>query len=405
MTQYSSYAGTNIMTPVMYLKIDTIVTGEYIDSSGNDYDATVVTITDADDGLTLADDDTLKDYVRAAGLYDLFYDSEGTPKEVLKAHIGRIYNNIFFNNDEYIMLCGEPLTGSSLTATMNSFFGELDSDASSIISAIGITSKFEQRLIDTHIKDLKVLNVTQENFFKYGDLVNSVIKELHPMVGTTFNQMKYNWISPLDADSSFRLALINGSATRVIPNAINFNGTFALSTYFNSYAKLATTNSFSYYSPFDMSDVGEGRIEFGCIGTSGGLNLKIQRDGVSHSINENTYQDPTKGTQYAETDSLGFYLTNKNANDDLKQYKDRAQLGDTVTDAGASVYYDGNNILGGQSINGTIDDDNLSILPCGYHHIGGKIDSGVLQGFQDAVIRLCSSKNHYYFPQDETSRV
>jgi len=408
MTQYSNYIETNTMTPVMYLRVNTIVIGEYIDYSGNGYNATVVTITDANDGLTLADDNDLRDFIRNIGLYDLFYDSLDTPKEVLKAHIGRIYNNILFNNDDYIMLYSEPLVGTSLTATMNLFFGAIDSDASDIINTIGVTSELEQRLIDTHVKDLKELNETQAGLFAFGDIGSSIIKELHPMVGTTFTNMKYNWIEPSDTDASYRLALINGSATRVFNNAINFDGTFALGTYLNASTVLDSTNSFSYYSPFDLSDESDTRVEMGCVGVAGsysGVALKIQRDVASHSICEDTYQNPTKGVQYAETNSSAYYLVNKSANDDLKAYRNRIQIGATVTTAGASSYYNGNIILGGYSVDGTIDEDKLSILPCGYYHIGGKIDAGVLQGFIDAVIRLCSSKNLYYFPPDETARV
>jgi hypothetical protein len=151
----------------------------------------------------------------------------------------------------------------------------------------------------------------------------------------------------------------------------------------------------------------ESRVEMGCLGQSAGykgLKFAIQRDNVSHSICEGTYQNPTKGVQYAETKSDHFYLTNKLANDNLKQYRHGTQIGSTITDAGASVYYDGDILLGGYSVDGVIQTTKHSVLPCGYCHIGGAINTNVLKAYNDAVIRHCSSKNYYYFYPEETQK-
>lgn len=415
MTKYSNYSETSVMTPVMYLRVNTIVGGQYIDYSGNGYHADVVTITDTDDGIKLADNITLKEYIRNTGLYDVFYDSLDVPKEVIKSQIGRIYNNIFFNNDIYIMLCGEALTGLSLSSTMTVLFGIIDTDAQELISTLGITSELEQRLLDTHIKDLKSLNAIQSDLFKYGDLDNSVIKVLYGLIGDTFESLKYNWVSPEDADSSCRLELVSGTEVRVLPNAINFDGTFALDTNLNASIKLNTNNSFGFGSLFNLGDgqatknitVGDS-YDLGCLEAAvsyKGIALAIRRDDISHSVCENTYQNPTKGVQYAVTDSKKFFLTNKSASNSLKQYADRTQIGSTVTDAGVSSFANGNIILGNASVDGVIDVTKHSILACGYAYFGSEIDSEALQGFQDAVIRFLSAKNHYFFPPDETSRL
>lgn len=421
MVKYSRYTSeVRIIPALMYLKIDQITGGKYVDLSGNGLDATVVTINTSNDGFQLANSEDLKTVIAIAGLSQLFYDIEGNPIPVLKSQLGRIYNNILFNNDHYLVLLPEWLTGNALKGMAAILFGEYDTDAQAIIDAAGITSELQKRLIDTHVKDLKALNVLQNNFVKFGDPDNSVIKVLYGCVGETFDQLKYNWINPLDTNAGNRLTLADGAAVRVLRNAIDFYGTFCLNTHFNANSKLASPHSHSYYSLFDQTDsyfmspkylpsitYNENRFEMGCLGQASGykgISFSIRRDNVSHSICEGTYQNPTKGVQYAETKSDNLYLTNKASNTDLRQYRQGIQIGSTVADAGASVYYDGDIILGGYSIDGVIQTSKHSVLPCGYWHIGSAVASNVLQKFNDAIIRLASAKNYYYFYPDETPR-
>jgi hypothetical protein len=344
----------------------------------------------------------------------MFYNIDDVPIPVLKSRIGHIYNNVFFNNDSQIRLYSEPQIGATLTNITTEFFGAFDLDASTIISAIGVTSEFQKRLVDTHIKDLKSLNALQANFFVYNDLINSVIKELHPMIGNTFNQVKYNWIKATDEDSSHRLSAWTGTP-KVIENAINFINSegvllqtysFDLHTNFNAYSTLGVTNSFSYYSIFNISDWAAGYNEMGAIKNTSpysGIEMTIRRDATIHAISDNTFQVPNKGVQYAEIDSKGYYIINKLANDDLKGFKNGTQIGNTVSDAGASVYYNGDICLGNRNILGTPQAAKQTPLPCAYYHIGNAIASNVLKPFNDAVMRLCSSKNFYYFPPEETA--
>jgi len=400
----------------MYLKIDEVVGGKYIDYSGNGLDADAVTIVSLNDGIKLADDETLKDVILLAGLYSIFYDSLNQPKEVLISHLGYIYNNIMFRNTHYLSLFEEPLYGINLTYHTQDMFGAIDSDAQTIITALGVTSELQKRLVDTHVKDLKAINSIQANFFVYNDLTNSCLKVLYPFVGDAFTNMKYNWMKAIDDDASFRLELADGVAVRAFKNCMFFESTFCLDTNFNANTHLGSENSFSYYSLFYMTDAyinryiviayNENRYEMGCLGVSAGykgLSFSIRQDNVAHSICENTYQNPSLGVSYQELHASNYYLTNKVGNSDLRQYRNKLQIGSTMN-PGASSYYNGNIILGGYSIDGVIQATKHSVLPCGYFHIGNAITNDALEPFQDAVIRLVSSKNYYYYPSEEEEK-
>lgn len=415
MTQYSSYTDNlYVTTAVMYLKINAIVGGQYLDYSGNDFHADVVTITDADDGIKLADNDDLREYLRPLGIYNIFYDSDDTPKEVLKSQIGRIYNNTFFNNDIYMIACGEPLTGGALFGTTNFLFGAYDADALNIIFATGVTSELKQRLIDTHVKDLKAINILQAGFIAFGDPDNSAVKVLYGIMGSVIGMKKYNWINPVDTDAGNRLELAAGSEPPERINMIDYDGRGCHSMNFNA-TILGSDNSFSFYSLFNFNDGYVGRditpvsncYDMGCLGSAAGLkgiDLKVRNSVGVHSINEDTYQNPSKGIQYDAIDSSGLFFTNKATDNDLKEYRNGIQIGVTVIDAGISIYYDGNIILGGCSIDGIIDID-YSVLACGYSHMGDKIDTVALKPFQDAIMRYVSSKSYYFFSPDETAMV
>lgn len=422
MIRYSGYT-TGAVLPgiVMFLDLSQIVSGQYIDIANDIFHADAVTINTANDGIRLANAEYLQDKLKVFGLFDKFYEADGTPKSVLLSQLGYVYNNCLFRNSASMLLTTDWLTGIALEGVMDNFFGAFDADALSLITAIGVTSELQKRLIDLHVKDLKVINETSANFFKYGDPVNSTLKVLYPMVGETFDELKLNWVNPEDSNAGNRLSLEEGNPVRVLRNAIDFFGTFCLNTHFNASTSLASTHSYSYYSLFDQTDsyfmspkylpsitYNENRFEMGCLGQSAGykgISFSIRRDNVSHSICESTYQSPTKGVQYAETNSANYYLTNKLTNTDLKQYRQGVQIGSTVSDSGVSSYYNGDIILGGYSIDGVIQTEKHSVLPCGYFHLGGAIPVAVLTQFTDAVIRLCDSKNYYYFYPEETAKV
>jgi len=399
----------NPFEALMQLDLTTVDGGKFLDLSGNDLHADAVTIDEANDGLLMNVDADLREVILINGLYDLFYNSEGEPIPVRLSTLGRIYNNFMFNNDDSLLVYEEPLAGSDLLSINNSMFGEYDSDAMTIISAIGVTSELEKRLVDTHVKDLKAINSIQNNFVLFGNPTNSAIKVLYGIVGDEFDQVKFNWINPLNSDAGNRLAVASGGVDFYTPdNALNFDGGTALTTFFNALEKLGTPNSFSFYSACNIIDGDDYKslyssdncYDMGCLGISGGykgIALLVRRDKASHSICENTYQNPSKGVQYAETNSRGLYLTNKLSASDLKQYKDLGQIGSTVTDSGESEYYDGNVILGGCSVDGSIDTTQRSILVCGYSHIGDQINADAVKPFQEAVLRLCSSKNQFFF--------
>jgi hypothetical protein len=402
-----SYTVTNnVKALFILLKIDQIVDGKYIDSSGNGLDATVTTITATNDALQLANNEVLKGYCRSAGVYDLFYDSSDTPVSILKSRIGHIYNNSIFNNDTYLEIHAQPLTGAALTTKTTSFWGAIDSDAATIITAIGVTTELDKRIVDTHVKDLKAINTIQSNFFVYNDLTNSVIKALYPIMGSTIDQIKYNWIKATNEDTAYRLTLLTGTTPRIIPNAVLFDLTFDLTTHFNCSTNLASTNSFSYYSIFDKISTSAWGGEIGCAGQSGGYKGILMRINKYNAFQcGDHYQNPEKTITYTETNSANFYINNKISNTDYKVWRNGVQIG-TTQNPGASVYYNGDVSLGVYLWGGIDAGVNYrSALPFCYSHIGGAIPEAALPLFNDSVIRFVSSKNYCYFQPNETSPI
>jgi hypothetical protein len=357
---------------------------DLIDATGN-FDATKVTINTTDDGLTMNESETLQTYMKEIGIHDLFYNSDQTAKEILLKDIPRILNNSFMYNGSELKLYSKPLTGTELESVYTEMFGSYDADATAIISATGVTSTLQKRLIDTHVKDLKDINLIQTDFVDFDTPANSAIRALYGFVGNDFNGLKYNWIDPQDIDGSHRLELLDGPSARVYDNMINFDGTFCLDMNYNMNTESGNDNSFSFHSLYDFGDEGDGRIEMGHIGTASGykgINLKIQRDETGTIIAENTYQSPSIGVEYDSINSEGFYVVNKIS--DLKVWKNHDQIGDTKV-SGLSEYINGNIVLGGQMIDSVEDDSNYSLLPCGYSHIGDSITEEALTEFIFAV--------------------
>jgi len=186
-------------------------------------------------------------------------------------------------------------------------FSSVDPDAQAFITAAGITNPTQQTAINTLVLSLKANSIWTK------------MKAIYPFVGGTATSHKFNLKNPLDTNAAFRLVFNGGwthSATGAKPNGTN---AFADSFFIPSTNSSLNSSHLSYYSRTNSNGT---EIEIGCFGLIASYYiLEIRTSGTSYVL----INQPTL-TSFADANSLGFYLGNRQAVNDVDGWKNGVKL-------------------------------------------------------------------------------
>ena len=182
--------------------------------------------------------------------------------------------------------------------------GCTDADAVAFLAAAGITDPTITSAICTLVTTMKA------------DGTWAKMSAIYPMVGGTATTHKFNLKNPADTNAAFRLNFVGGwthSANGALPNGTNaYAETFCLHTQLNS-------SSMSFYSRTNSTGL------FNDIGNA--------TNSVPNSIILARYIDrfyghinQTADAFVANTNSTGFYLVSRTANNILRLFKNASLL-------------------------------------------------------------------------------
>jgi hypothetical protein len=193
--------------------------------------------------------------------------------------------------------------------------GAVDPDAQAFITAAAITDPTQQSAINTLVVDLK------------GYSIWTKMEALYPIVGGSASSHKFNLKNPLDTNGAFRLDFLGGwihSSTGALPNGTNAYAR----TYLIPSTTLSLNNShLSFYSLTNAT----GSKNNSSMGSVNGLSsyhsilLKDNTNNASFVIDKGN-------ASFVNTNSTGFYIASRTANNSLKAYKNNSLVAtDTTT--------------------------------------------------------------------------
>lgn len=154
-------------------------------------------------------------------------------------------------------------------------------------------------------------------------------KAIYPMVGSTATSQKFNLKNPLDTNAAYRLSFVGGgthSSNGYQPNGIN--------AYANTFlSPSALTNNSTHLSIYSRTNSSSGvnASEIGSYVGSAYIDLLIKEG--SNSFVSDQYNFSSNRISVANTNSQGFYLSNRSSANVFKAFKNSAQFGTTVTNA------------------------------------------------------------------------
>jgi hypothetical protein len=182
-----------------------------------------------------------------------------------------------------------------------------DSDAQAFIITAGITDGIQQGAINNLVISLKT------------DGIWTKMKAIYPFVGGTATSHKFNLKNPLDSNAAFRLVFTGGwthSSTGALPNGIN---TFANTFYNPSVSGVLNSSHLSYYSRTNTNGT---EVEIGVEqAVSNYQLLEIRTANLTYFlINQTTLPS------VADTNSLGYYIGNRQASNDSDGWKNGVKI-------------------------------------------------------------------------------
>jgi len=243
---------------------------------------------------------------------------------------------------------------------------------------------------------LDALNIFDLGLTYYG--LDTIMKSIHPMVTDKTsqldmaNQMKYNFMNPLDTNAAFRLQWFGGwiySRTGALPNGVDaYTDTFLIPN------TNLTSNShhLSFYSRTNNTTNG---YELACQSIQasstqyGYMLLSTYNSGTSY------YQQQTQNTNAitpSEANTLGFYNGSRTSSTSFKAYKNGVLRGSNTNIASAigsylainSIYLSAWNV----NNNGTISTIGYSNKQCSFASIGDGLTDSQAQIFSSLVNNL-----------------
>ena len=234
-----------------------------------------------------------------------------------------------------------------------------DPDAQAFITAAAITNPTQQSAINTLVVDLK------------GYSIWTKMKALYPMVGGTNSQHTWN----LKNTSQFQISWQGGVVSSA--NGVQFNGMNSYGiTGYNQTTVGDTLNSahLSYYSRTNSNGT---EVEIGVQHPSSSYNLlEIRTAGATYFLSNQALF-----TNIADGNSLGFYLTNRQASNDIDGWKNGVKLINATTASNAlpnaNIYIGALNNLGTTAF--------YTTKQCAFASIGGGLTDTEAANFYTAV--------------------
>jgi len=253
-------------------------------------------------------------------------------------------------------------------------FVSIDPDAQAFLTATGITDSTISAAINTLCLDLKGNNLWNK------------MKAVYPFVGGTATTHKWNLKDPQDTNTAFRLTF-HGGITHTINGIIG-----AVNGYANSYlipSNVLNLNSthISYYSR--TTQVNSGNVEMGTnvVGNQGGTLLIIKYSDGNAYFRVNS---PASYITYTNTDSKGFYMSNRTAVGVINGWKNNIKVANGTF--GSGITSNLSILLNAWNNQGSITD--FSQKNCAFSSIGDGLDDTeaanfytIVQNFQTTLSR------------------
>ena len=194
----------------------------------------------------------------------------------------------------------------------------VDPDAQAFITAANITDTTQKSAINTLVTDLKTANIWTK------------MKALYPFVGGNASSHRFNLKDPRDLDAAFRLQF-NGGWTHSSNGALPNGTTGYANTFLSPNSRLnLTSNHFSYYSRSNVAAAQQ--IEMGVadnLAETPLIAFSIRFTGDIYRYFNPDYNVTNIST--SNTDSRGFYVGSRTANNSHKTFKNGTQQGVNTT--------------------------------------------------------------------------
>ena len=194
--------------------------------------------------------------------------------------------------------------------------GGVDPNAQAFITAAAITDPTQQAAINQLVVDLKGYNLWTK------------MKAVYPFVGGTASTHKFNLKDPRDLDAAFRLVFNGGwthSSTGALPNGTN---AYADTKYIENVNGNLNSTHLSYYSRTNSNGT---EVEIGARSSVTNVDynlLEIRTSGTTYFLS-----NQSGFTSVSDANSQGFYITNRQASNDIDGWKNGSKLvnGTTVS--------------------------------------------------------------------------
>jgi predicted GH43/DUF377 family glycosyl hydrolase len=184
-----------------------------------------------------------------------------------------------------------------------------NAEATSFLTATGITDKAQQKALDDLVTDLKAINAVQANFVNFDTPASSILKAVYPFIGSTADSHKFNLIDPQDADGSFRLVFANDHEANHTSSGYKPNGTdqYADSKYVASANVIQHDEHISLYATDEGS--GSTEIDMGAYSGAGGSYFTAKYNNALYGILNSEYAGEL--INYPNSQAAGFYILNR----------------------------------------------------------------------------------------------
>jgi len=255
------------------------------------------------------------------------------------------------------------------------------------------TARVTAYAIATGITDYTILdplNIFDLGLTYYG--LDTIMKALYPMVtdktsqSDMANQMKYNFMNPLDTNPAFRLNWVGGwvySRTGALPNGTNAYA----DTFLNSFSNINNAGHLSYYSRTQTISTTQNDI--------GNINNSVFPAescfiASTATIDVGYHGSTSFNTQQNISDKRGFVISSKLSSTSLKLYKN-GFLQNTVTTSNTINTPSLNIYLGARNNINTA--DTFSTKQCAFSSIGGGLTDFQADIFSTLVNNLQKALN------------
>ena len=191
-----------------------------------------------------------------------------------------------------------------------------DADAQAFVTAADIQDQVEANAVNNLVIGLKA------------DSLWTKMKAVYPFVGGTASTHKFNLKDPRDLDAAFRLVFNGGwthSSTGALPNGTN---AYADTKYIENVNGNLNSTHLSYYSRTNSNGT---EVEIGARSSVTNVDynlLEIRTSGTTYFLS-----NQSGFTSVSDANSQGFYITNRQASNDIDGWKNGSKLvnGTTVS--------------------------------------------------------------------------